>query len=205
MNPAAIFQWAILPISFLIGALPFGAWIVKWRTGKDVRELGSGNIGATNVLRTTGKLEGILTLLLDIFKGIVAVRFAERVSEGNVYWMSAAAVLVLLGHAYSPLMNFKGGKAVASFAGAFLYLTPLPLLSVAVIFVAVVWKSRFISLGSIAGAVSFPFAVWLILHPEWPILAASIFAGAFIAWRHEANWKRIREGNENVFRWKKAS
>ncbi len=205
MNPASIYQWALLPLSFLIGALPFGAWIVKWRTGKDVRELGSGNIGATNVLRTTGKLEGILTLILDIFKGVVAVRMAERVTEGNVYWMSAAAVLVMLGHAYSPLMNFQGGKAVASFVGAFLYLTPLPLLSVLLLFVAVVWRSRFISLGSIVAAALFPFAVWLILHPEWPVLAAALFAGVFIVWRHQANWQRLQAGTENVFRWKKSA
>jgi len=191
--------WAIAPVAFLLGSLPFGAWIVRWRTGEDVRTMGSGNIGATNVLRTTGKLAGILTLLLDILKGVLAVYLADRWSEGNPAWMSIAAVAVLMGHGFSPFMNFKGGKAVASFAGAFAYLTPLPLLCVAVLFALVVWRTKFISMGSIIGAASFPFAVWLILHPEWPVTAAALLSGAFIVWRHQSNLERLRAGTENAF------
>lgn len=197
----SILVWAIAPVAFLLGSLPFGAWIVRWRTGEDVRTMGSGNIGATNVLRTTGKMAGILTLLLDILKGVLAVYLADRWSEGNPAWMSLAAVAVLLGHGFSPFMNFKGGKAVASFAGAFAYLTPLPLFCVAILFVLVVWQTKFISMGSIIGAASFPFAVWLILHPEWPVTAAALLSGAFIVWRHQSNIERLRAGTENVFRW----
>jgi acyl phosphate:glycerol-3-phosphate acyltransferase len=200
MNSPA-WVWAIAPVAFLLGSLPFGAWIVRWRTGQDVRGMGSGNIGATNVLRTTGKFAGILTLLLDIAKGALAVYLAERWSEGNPAWMSVGAVAVLLGHGFSPFMGFKGGKAVASFAGAFAYLTPLPLASVAILFVLVVWRTKFISMGSIIGAASFPFAVWLILHPEWPVTAAALLSGAFIVWRHQGNIERLRAGTENVFRW----
>lgn len=193
----------VIPICFLLGSLPFGAWIVKWKTGQDVTKMGSGNIGATNVLRTTGKSAGILTLLLDIAKGALAVHLADYVSEGNALLMSMAALAVLFGHAYSPFMKFKGGKAVASFAGAFAYLTPLPFLAIAILFVAIVWYSRYISLGSICGAMLFPFAVWLILHPAWPVVVASLVAGVFITWRHESNIERLRAGKENRFEWRK--
>jgi len=192
----------LVPLCFLLGSLPFGAWIVKWKTGEDVTKLGSGNIGATNVLRTTGKGAGILTLLLDIAKGAMAVFIADYVSEGNPLLMSVAALAVMFGHAFSPFMKFKGGKAVASFAGAFAYLTPLPFSMIAILFVAIVGYSRFISLGSICGAILFPFAVWLILHPAWPVLLASVIAGAFIAWRHASNLERLREGKENRFEWR---
>jgi glycerol-3-phosphate acyltransferase PlsY len=192
-----------MPAAFLLGSIPFGALIVRWRTGKDVRTMGSGNIGATNVLRTTGKLEAILTLALDILKGTLAVAVADRLSGGNVAWMSVAALLVIFGHAFSPWLGFRGGKAVASFIGAFLYLTPLPLVSVVILFVAVVWYSRYISLGSIAAAASFPFAVWLILHPPWPVTAAALAAGVLVVTRHQSNWQRLRAGTENRFEWNK--
>lgn len=193
----------LVPLCFLMGSLPFGVWIVKWKTGQDVTKLGSGNIGATNVLRTTGRMAGVLTLLLDIGKGMLAVYIADRASEGNALVMSAAALAVLFGHAFSPFMGFKGGKAVASFAGAFAYLTPLPFAAIAVLFVATVAYSRYISLGSICGAMLFPFAVWLILHPAWPVLLAAAVAGLFITWRHSSNLERLRAGTENRFEWRK--
>lgn len=191
----------LLPVCFLLGGIPFGAWIVRWRTGQDVTKIGSGNIGATNVLRTTGKLAGILTLLLDICKGALAVWLADHFGEGNTALMSAAALTVMLGHGFSPFLQFKGGKAVASFVGAFGYLTPLPFFCILVLFVLIVWRSKFISLGSILCAVFFPFAVWLILHPAWPVLLASTLAGIFVFWRHSGNIERLRAGTENVFTW----
>lgn len=193
----------LIPLCFALGSLPFGAWIVRWRTGEDLTTLGSGNIGATNVLRTTGKGAGILTLLLDIGKGVLAVFLADYFTEGNALLMSVAALAVMSGHGFSPFMRFKGGKAVASFAGAFAYLTPLPFWCIAVLFVLVVAYSRYISLGSICGAVLFPFAVWLILHPVWPVLAAAFIAGAFVTWRHSENIERLRAGKENRFEWRR--
>ena len=193
----------ILPLCFFLGSLPFGAWIVRWRTGQDVTQLGSGNMGASNVLRTTGKLAGLLTLALDILKGALAVWLADRFTEGNAMVMSAAALAVMFGHGFSPFMKFKGGKAVASFAGAFAYLTPLPFACIAILFIATVAFSRYISLGSICCAISFPFAVWLILHPSWPILAASSIAAVFVFWRHRSNIERLRLGTENPLKWRK--
>jgi len=192
----------LLPVCFLLGGIPFGAWIVRWRSGQDVTQLGSGNIGATNVLRTAGPMAGVLTLLLDIAKGMLAVWLADHFGEGNTALKSAAAVLVMAGHGFSPFMGFKGGKAVASFAGAFGYLTPLPFFCIALLFVVIVWRSKYISLGSILCAIAFPFSVWLILHPEWPVLLASFLAGAFVFWRHSANIERLRAGTENQFRWR---
>jgi glycerol-3-phosphate acyltransferase PlsY len=190
----------LLLSAYFIGGIPFGYLLVKLTTGRDVREFGSGNIGATNVLRTTGRGIGVATLLLDILKGATAVWLADHFTHGSVLWMSAAALAVMLGHAFPIFLKFKGGKAVASFVGAFAYLALLPLLAVAVLFVAVVAITRYISLGSIVAAGLFPLFVWLIQRPAWPVIAASLIAGAFIIWRHRANIERLRAGKENAFR-----
>jgi glycerol-3-phosphate acyltransferase PlsY len=189
----------LLIAAYLLGGIPFGFLLVKLRTGRDVRAAGSGNIGATNVLRTTGWAIAIATLLLDIAKGFAAVWLMGRFTAGSPLWMSAAAIAVMAGHAYPVFLHFKGGKAVATFIGAFLYLTPIPLLTVLVLFVIVVAASKYISLGSVLAAGTFPFAVWLILHPPMPVVLAALLAGAFIFYRHRANLHRIRNGNEHLF------
>ena len=188
-----------LAAAYVLGAIPFGYLMVRWRTGADVRASGSGNIGATNVLRTTGRGAAIGTLLLDILKGALAVWLAGRLTAGNPLWMSMAALAVMAGHAFPVFLKFKGGKAVASFIGAFLVLTPLALLATLVVFVGTVAWTRYISLGSITAAATFPLAVWIILHPPLPVVAAAIAAGAFIVWRHRSNIDRLRAGTENVF------
>jgi glycerol-3-phosphate acyltransferase PlsY len=193
----------VLIAAYLIGGVPFGYLIVKLRTGRDVRDFGSGNIGATNVLRTTGRAAAVITLLLDIGKAVLAVWIADRFTYGDPLWTSAAALAVMAGHAFPIYLKFQGGKAVASFIGAFLYLTPAPLLAVLLIFAVTVAVSKFISLGSVVAAGLFPFGVWLILHPPFPVLLASLIAGAFIVYRHKTNLQRIRAGNENVFRFRK--
>lgn len=188
-----------LAAAYVLGAIPFGYLLVRWRTGADVRASGSGNIGATNVLRTTGRGTAIATLLLDILKGALAVWLAGRLTAGNPLWMSLAALAVMAGHAFPVFLKFKGGKAVASFIGAFLVLTPLALLATLIVFVGTVAWTRYISLGSITAAATFPLAVWIILHPPLPVVAAAIVAGAFIVWRHRSNIDRLRAGTENVF------
>jgi glycerol-3-phosphate acyltransferase PlsY len=188
-----------LLVAYLLGAIPFGYLLVKLRTGKDIRASGSGNIGATNVLRTTGRAAAVATLLLDIAKGYAAVWLAGRWTEGSAFWMSAAAVAVMAGHAYPVFLRFKGGKAVASLVGAFLCLAPLALAAVLVIFVVVVAWTRHISMGSIVGAAVLPLAVWLILQPPVAVVIAAIIAGAFVIYRHSSNIRRLREGTESVF------
>ncbi|HLK50763.1 MAG TPA: glycerol-3-phosphate 1-O-acyltransferase PlsY [Bryobacteraceae bacterium] len=188
-----------LVIAYLLGSIPFGYLLVKWQTGADVRSAGSGNIGATNVLRTTGRIAGVATLVLDIAKGFAAVAVAGRLTGGSELWASVAALAVMAGHAFPIFLRFQGGKAVASFVGAFLRLTPLPLAAALVVFLGVAAWSRHISLGSISAAATFPLAVWLILQPSWPVLAASVTAAAFIIYRHSSNIRRLRQGSEHVF------
>ena len=187
-----------LVAAYFIGAIPFGYLIVKWKTGADVRASGSGNIGATNVLRTTGRAAGIVTLLLDIAKGFAAVWLADKLTGGNIHWMSAAALAVMAGHAFPVFLKFQGGKAVASFIGAYLYLAPIPLLAVLIVWIAAVAYTRYVSMGSILAAGMFPLAVWLFLQPPLSLVAASIISGAFIIYRHRANIARIRAGTEHV-------
>jgi glycerol-3-phosphate acyltransferase PlsY len=192
--------FVILAFAYLLGAIPFGYLLVRWKTGADVRSQGSGNIGATNVMRTSGRGAGIATLLLDIAKGYFAVWMAARLSHGDPLWTSAAAVAVMLGHAYPVFLRFKGGKAVASLVGAFLALAPAALAATAVIFLGVGIWTRHISLASIVGAAVLPLAVWLLLLPPWPVMAAAVFGGIFIICRHRTNMERLRAGTENVFR-----
>jgi glycerol-3-phosphate acyltransferase PlsY len=190
-----------LVIAYLLGAIPFGYLLVRVLTGNDVRSGGSGNIGATNVLRTTGRAAGVATLLLDIAKGYLAVWLAGWLTDASPLWMSLAALAVMGGHAFPVFLKFQGGKAVASFIGAFLALTPVPLLAVLFVFIVIVAATRYISAGSILAAGMFPLGVWLILHPPLPVFLAALVAGAFIVYRHKSNLERLRTGKENVFRW----
>jgi glycerol-3-phosphate acyltransferase PlsY len=185
-------------VAYFVGGIPFGLLIVKLKTGADVRQSGSGNIGATNVLRTTGKPAGILTLILDASKGLFAVWLADTLTHGDILWMSFTALAVLLGHVFSPWLKFKGGKAVASFLGAFGYLTPVPVLVITVIFVLVIVMTRYLSLGSVCGAALYPFACFIILHPPWPVLVAAIAAAILILWRHQGNIARIKADTEHI-------
>jgi glycerol-3-phosphate acyltransferase PlsY len=184
--------------AYLVGGIPFGFLLVKWKTGRDVRASGSGNIGATNVLRTTGKAAGVLTLLLDIAKGLFAVWLAGRLTAGAVTWMAGSAVAVMLGHVFPVFLGFKGGKAVASFIGAYLYLVPLPMAAAVLVWTATVAITRYVSLGSILAAGTFPLAVWLIAHPPLSVVLASILSAAIIVARHKDNIERLRAGNEHA-------
>jgi glycerol-3-phosphate acyltransferase PlsY len=188
-----------LLVAYLGGGIPFGYLLVRLTTGRDVRAMGSGNIGATNVLRTTGRWAAIVTLLLDIAKGWMAVWIAGLLTAGSALWMSAAALAVMAGHAFPVFLKFRGGKAVASAIGAFLCLAPLALAAALGVFVLVVARSRHISLGSISAAAALPLAVWLIQRPPLAVTAAAALAGVFIIWRHRENIARLRAGTENVF------
>ena len=139
-------------------------------------------------------------MLLDIAKGVFAVWLADKLSDGSPVWMSLAALAVMAGHAYPVFLKFQGGKAVASFIGAFLYLTPIPMLAALVVFVIVVAATKQISTGSIIAAGSLPLATWLIEHPPWIVIVATLAAAVFVIERHAANIERIRSGTESVFR-----
>jgi glycerol-3-phosphate acyltransferase PlsY len=190
----------ILLLAYLIGSIPFGYVLVRVTTGQDVRSMGSGNIGATNVLRTTGRWIAVVTLLLDIAKGFFAVWLMARYAGDSRTWMSAAALAVMAGHAYPVFLKFQGGKAVASFIGAFLYLTPAPLAAALVLFAIVAVATRHVSTGSIIMAGSLPLAAWFIAHPPGVVLVTTVVAAVFIIYRHRENIARLRAGTEYVFR-----
>jgi glycerol-3-phosphate acyltransferase PlsY len=186
-------------LAYLIGGLPFGYWFVRLTMKADIRTMGSGNIGATNVQRTAGTKAGMIVLLLDIFKGFLAVWLAGVINHENTLALSLAACAVMVGHCYPVFLGFKGGKAVACFIGAFALLTWFPLLAVVAVFLLTVLVSRFVSLGSLVGALVFPFLVWFLQHPSAPVLYAAIFAAVLVIYRHRANIGRLLDGNESVF------
>ncbi len=192
-------------LAYLIGALPFGYWFVRLRLGKDIRTIGSGNIGATNVHRTAGNKAGLIVLLLDILKGLVAVIIAYATTHGDPLALALTAAAAIVGHCYPAFLNFKGGKAVACFIGAFGFISPPALLATAAIFVITVAMSRYISLGSIMGAALFPLLFWWIGRPAQPLLYSSIFSACLIIYRHRANIARLRTGTENTFYFRRRS
>jgi acyl phosphate:glycerol-3-phosphate acyltransferase len=188
-------------IAYFMGGIPFGLILVRLMTGADVRTEGSGNIGATNVLRTAGIVAGILTLLLDGAKGWLAVFLAARMTGGNIAWMSAATLAVIAGHIFSPYLKFNGGKGVATFTGAFLFLTPAALLVLFALFVAAVLYQPYISFGSVFCALVFPLGVWLIERPGLPVMLAAVFASVLVIYKHKGNIERLLAGTERQFKW----
>lgn len=200
MTPLVTGLLAIL-IAYLLGAIPFGYLLTRFITGKDVRSEGSGNIGATNVLRSAGRAAAIATLVLDMTKGFAAVWIAGWLTDGSPGWMADAALAVMVGHAFPVFLGFKGGKAVATFTGAFLYLTPIPALAGIIVFLITVLVTRYISAGSLLAAATFPIGVWLIDHASLNVLLAAVIGAAIVVYRHKENLRRIRSGREPVFRW----
>ena len=190
-------------IAYLLGSIPFGYVLTRLTTGRDVRASGSGNIGATNVMRTAGKKLGIATLALDILKGVLAVALADWLTASDPMWMALAALAVSAGHVFPIFLNFQGGKAVATFAGAFGYLMPLPLLATMIVFIIAVAATKHISAGSVLGAGTFPLGAWIILHPSAVEMSAVLVACALVIYRHKSNLERIRLGTESVFHWSK--
>ena len=185
--------------AYLIGGLPFGYWFVRLSVGKDIRTMGSGNIGATNVHRSAGKTAGLIVLALDILKGFLALWVAALITGNAPLGLALATVAVMLGHCYPVFLGFKGGKAVACYVGAILYLAPYTLLVMLVVFVAITVLSKYISLASILSALILPVVYWVIYHPPYELLVSSVVAGLLIVYRHKGNIERLRAGKENVF------
>lgn len=185
--------------AYLIGGLPFGYWFVRFSLGKDIRTMGSGNIGATNVHRSAGTKAGFIVLALDILKGFLALWVAAVITGNSALGLALATVAVMLGHCYPVFLGFKGGKAVACYVGAALYLSPLALLVTVVVFVAVVTMSKYISLASMVSALIFPAIYWAIERPVHELLVATVLAGLLVVYRHKGNIARLRAGKENVF------
>jgi glycerol-3-phosphate acyltransferase PlsY len=189
--------------AYLLGSIPFGLLLTKLFGGGDVRKSGSGNIGATNVARVAGPLPGILTLLLDFAKGAVAVWLAGRMSNESATWMMVAALAALLGHCFPIWLKFRGGKGVATAAGAFLVLCPEALLGSIILFLLVAFFWRYVSLASISAATAMPLLIYLLWAPHHappPIVTFGALAAAvIIIYKHDGNIQRLVEGEEPKF------
>jgi glycerol-3-phosphate acyltransferase PlsY len=199
----------VLIAAYLLGSIPFGYLLVRLTKGADVRESGSGGTGATNVSRRAGKLAGMVTLLLDAAKGALAVVLARWLLTegfGINWWVAVAAIIAVLGHCFPVWLGFRGGKGVATGVGVFLSLYPLAVAGAAALFILVVALTRYVSLGSILAAGTFPLFVWLLsvyVRPTpylAPVMAVSLATGALIILMHHANIARLLKGTESKFR-----
>ena len=196
----------VVVAAYLIGSIPSGYLIVSATKGKDVRETGSGGTGATNVTRSAGKWAGVATLVLDALKGFVAVEMARTVAspDGTVNWTVAlASVAVVVGHCFPVWLRFRGGKGVATGAGVFLALFPLGVLCALLVLLPVVWITRFVSMGSILAAASFPvFVFFLTRSDSWsssrrPLITTAVAVAVLIVFMHRENIGRLIRGTEN--------
>ncbi len=196
----------VLIVSYLLGSVLFGVIVSRVVKGMDPRDSASGNPGATNVMRVAGKGAGAAALLLDAAKGAAAVLLAHALSPAGSTLPAAAAVVVVLGHLFPVFYSFRGGKGVATALGAFLVLTPQPVLVAMVLFVAVLGAYRFVSLASMTAAVS--VAPLSLVWGEPPVeTIAGAFACVLIVARHHGNVSRLRRGVEprlsRLTRWTK--
>ena len=184
--------------AYLIGAIPSGVVLTRLAGSEDIRKAGSGNIGATNVYRVAGRKLGLLTLIGDVLKGVLPVLAAQwlHFSDGQVGLIAAA---VFTGHCFPVYLGFKGGKGVATALGIFLVISPLAALGAAAVFGLLVWKWRYISLGSICAAAAMPVLVFFI-NRSLPLVAATLFISAVVIFRHQQNISRLLAGSENRFK-----
>ena len=203
MDTASIIQIAIVVIcSYLIGSIPTGYIIVKLFTGQDIRTLGSGSTGATNVKRIMGKKWFFIVMLLDAFKGalpvILTILFATLYKEIGLMPV-IAAIFVILGHSKSIFLKFTGGKSVASGVGTLLALNWQAGLTIAVIWGCITWISKYVSLGSIIALALAPAIMWLLNAPIAYVIYSAV-AALFVIWLHRENIKRLINGTENKVR-----
>ena len=193
-------------IAYFIGSVPTAVWVSKVFYRKDIREHGSGNAGATNTIRVLGYKAGVPVLLFDVFKGWLAVQlvvwipFPGLPDEWLTYIRIGCAIAAVLGHIFPVYAGFRGGKGVGTLAGVGLALYPLALLIVLGIFILTLVLTRYVSVSSILGAVSFPFVVYFITHEHnIALLVLSILVALFVPLTHRKNIKRLLHGEENRF------
>jgi len=195
--------------SYLLGSIPFG-YLAGRLVGIDIRQVGSGNLGATNVVRVLGKAYGYPVFTLDFLKGFGAVQIARLMAPGRPSeWNSPeifgilAAMSCVLGHLYPPWLKFKGGKGVATSAGALLALTPVATLIGVAIWIIVFWLTRYVSLASITAAIVLPMAILVVSSQDQnkgkPLVYSSACVAAVVIWRHRSNLSRLMRGTEPRF------
>jgi glycerol-3-phosphate acyltransferase PlsY len=192
-----------LLIAYAAGSFPSAYLAGRLIKGVDLRTVGSGNLGATNVYRTLGLASALCVLLIDLAKGALPVMYLPRLleagapgSDGALWWALGYGIAAIAGHAKPVFLLWKGGgKGVATATGVFLVLVPSPMLATVVVCIAVVWYSGFMSLGSISAAALFPLLVWLDRGVS-PVLWGALLVAAFVCWSHRANMARLRAGTE---------
>ncbi len=187
---------ALVIFSYLLGSVPSG-YVLGRLAGIDVRNLGSGNVGATNVARVVGKRQGVLTLIADAAKGFIPVIAAIQFNMGLPATV-LAGVAAFLGHLYPAFLRFKGGKGVATALGFFLAMAPLATIILLGVFALVMFVSRAVSLGSITAAAAAPVVLWIAAYPPM-LIGAGAFLAAMIILRHSGNIKRLLSGTEPKF------
>jgi glycerol-3-phosphate acyltransferase PlsY len=203
---------ALLVGSYLLGSIPFSFLVVRLVAGKDIREFGSRNVGATNVARTVGRIPGVVALLLDIAKGYAAIALARWITSrpdwpyvasaagsmitSKEFWVALAGLIAVLAHMYPVWLRFHGGKGVATAAGVFAALDWRVIAAAAIVFMIVIVLSRMVSLGSIISAASIPvFFRFLVDAPFWRTVISIFIAIAVIA-KHHSNIARMARGSE---------
>ncbi len=192
--------WVLIPAAYLLGSIPFGYILVRLRSGRDIRAMGSGNIGATNVVRSDGWWTGAATLLLDVAKGFLAVSLVGHFSGGNVRYMMYAGFAAILGHVFPIWLGFAGGKGVAAALGVFLVLCwPAALLAITV-FLIVVGFWRYVSLASVSAVATLPLFVYVLYAPRHAppvaVSAITLLISVLIVVKHRANIERLIAGKE---------
>lgn len=182
-------------LAYLLGSISFAVLLVRATTGRDIRAEGSGNAGATNVLRSHGKKLALLVALLDVAKGVAAV-LLMRLVTADPRWSAAAGFAAILGHVFPVFYGFRGGKGVATAVGAFLALSPVALLVCLAIFLAIVAATRYVSLGSVVALALLPPIAGLFFHASRPVVTAAGLTALLILGKHLPNLKRLARGEE---------
>lgn len=184
-------------LSYLIGSIPSGFLLTKYVMKTDVRKYGSGNIGATNVARVMGLKSGVLVAVFDILKGFIGVLIGQLIigNTASVYIL-LVAVAAIAGHDWSIFMGFSGGKGVATTFGVILKLYPIAFLVYALIWLLLVFTTRYVSLGSIIGSMSLPFVIYFSGFPSAHVIFGALLS-LFVMYTHRANIKRLINGEEN--------
>lgn len=196
----------ILLLAYAVGATPFGFLAARWK-GVDIRQHGSGNIGATNVIRVMGKKIGLPVFALDCLKGLVPVLLAKHWCGLHGFEPTWAGLLAgfgaVLGHNFTFWLKFKGGKGVATSAGVMVALLPLALLAACGVWLCCFYPTRYVALASVAAGISLPLTVLaqraLTGHPALPLLGFAATIGGMGVWRHRSNLRRLMNGTENRF------
>lgn len=193
----------VLLFSYLLGSIPNGYIFGKQFAGKDIRNYGSGNVGATNVARVAGYKVGLLVAILDITKGFLSVYIAKSflLPEYSMAFVFIAAILAIIGHDWSLFLSFEGGKGVATSVGVILSLFPLAFIVLFVVWIVMIYLTKMVSVGSILGAISLPISILFIYSSKISYIIFGIIIAALVIFSHRSNIKRILKGNENKMSW----